>query len=366
MRRRDFITTTVTGAVAGAAAAGARHALASKQSTGRRFNLKYAPHFGMFAASAGSDQIAQLQFMADQGFMALEDNGMRGRSVADQKRIAAEMDRLGMEMGVFVGHGDFGAVTMASDKSEDRERILKDMRESVETAKRVNAKWCTVVPGAIDPRRDAGYQFSNTVDLLKRCCDIVEPHQRLAVLRLHRQQVALGHRSRSLLVLFFVLPLVGAGRVFDCFAGGANQPYNLVGHVVVVDTVARHGRVKAVAAGVETRPDRPCQRLAVVGRPLPAEIPDGISRERQARRPDIGSGDATFYDTRAVVAVAVHAGELGRVDFKARPRQQCRHLARSPALLVNRLAALLLFAPASHCRIGTQDNQHPAPHHHCQ
>jgi hydroxypyruvate isomerase len=182
MRRRDFITTTVTGAVAGAAAAGARHALASKQSTGRRFNLKYAPHFGMFAASAGSDQIAQLQFMADQGFMALEDNGMRGRSVADQKRIAAEMDRLGMEMGVFVGHGDFGAVTMASDKSEDRERILKDMRESVETAKRVNAKWCTVVPGRFHPKLPWDYQTSIVVDNLKRCSEICEPSGLVMVL----------------------------------------------------------------------------------------------------------------------------------------------------------------------------------------
>jgi hydroxypyruvate isomerase len=33
----------------------------------------------MFRAHAGDDPIDQLKFMADQGFTALEDNGMRGR-----------------------------------------------------------------------------------------------------------------------------------------------------------------------------------------------------------------------------------------------------------------------------------------------
>ena len=35
---------------------------------------------------------------------ALEDNEMKARSVADQERIARTMERLGMQMGVFVAH----------------------------------------------------------------------------------------------------------------------------------------------------------------------------------------------------------------------------------------------------------------------
>ena len=35
-----------------------------------QFNLKYAPHFGMFEASAGEDLLDQLKFGADAGFRA--------------------------------------------------------------------------------------------------------------------------------------------------------------------------------------------------------------------------------------------------------------------------------------------------------
>ena len=38
-----------------------------------KFQLKYAPHLGMFRESAGDDPIAQLNFMADEGFTAFED-----------------------------------------------------------------------------------------------------------------------------------------------------------------------------------------------------------------------------------------------------------------------------------------------------
>ena len=69
-----------------------------------RFGLDYAPHFGMFRESGGEDPIDQLQFMAAQGFGSLEDNGMRQRPVAEQERIAGEMSRLDMRMGVFVAH----------------------------------------------------------------------------------------------------------------------------------------------------------------------------------------------------------------------------------------------------------------------
>ena len=41
-----------------------------------QFNLKYAPHIGMFNNLAGDDPIDQLNFMADQGFTAFEDNNM--------------------------------------------------------------------------------------------------------------------------------------------------------------------------------------------------------------------------------------------------------------------------------------------------
>lgn len=74
-----------------------------------------------------------------------------------------------------MAHGDFRQPTFASGKKEMAERVLKDIADSVEVAKRVNAKWMTVVPGAFDPRLEPGYQTANVVDLLRRCVELCEP-----------------------------------------------------------------------------------------------------------------------------------------------------------------------------------------------
>ena len=52
------------------------------------FQLKYAPHIGMFKNHAGDDPIAQLRFMAEEGFVAFEDNEMRNRPIPQQKEMA--------------------------------------------------------------------------------------------------------------------------------------------------------------------------------------------------------------------------------------------------------------------------------------
>ncbi len=138
------------------------------------FKLKYAPHFGMFQESAGQDPIDQLKFIADEGFTAFEDNGMPRREVALQEKVAKEMARLKLEMGVFVATATFKDVTFAGDDAALRESVLGDMRNAVEVGKRVNAKWCTVVPGLFDLKLAWGYQSANAIELLRRCCDIVE------------------------------------------------------------------------------------------------------------------------------------------------------------------------------------------------
>ena len=106
MNRRDFLS---AGLMAGAAVTiNTTEIFARSQQPGRKFKLKYAPHFGMFSNHAGQDPIDELKFMADQGFTALEDNGMKGRPVELQEKIAREMQRLGIAMGVFVAAADFG------------------------------------------------------------------------------------------------------------------------------------------------------------------------------------------------------------------------------------------------------------------
>jgi hydroxypyruvate isomerase len=145
---------------------------ARARSGGAPFALNFAPHFGMFRHHAGEDLVDQLRFMADEGFRALEDNGMGGRDVAEQERLARAMEDLGIEMGVFVAHADFGGVTFASDDADARARIEKDMRNALEIARRVRARWCTVVPGCSSRGLQWDYQTANVIDNLRRAADV--------------------------------------------------------------------------------------------------------------------------------------------------------------------------------------------------
>lgn len=154
----------------------------AQTATKAAFKLKYAPHFGMFKAHAGEDVVSQLQFMAERGFTALEDNGMMSRPVAEQERIAKEMARLNMTMGVFVTYAEFGKATFVNNDKDVREMLLKQMREAVEVAKRVNAKWTTVVPGMFSTRLEWDYQTANVIDHLKACAAVFEPHGIIMVL----------------------------------------------------------------------------------------------------------------------------------------------------------------------------------------
>ena len=173
MKRRELLKTTL--AAGAALGLGGARAAAGQAAPARGFRLKYAPHFGMFKNHAGEDLIAQLQFAAEQGFTAWEDNGMAGRPVEVQERIAKEMARLGMTMGVFVAMADFQNVTFASAKPEASADIVAKAKAAVEVAKRVNAKWTTVVPGRHDVGLEWDYQTANVIDNLKRCVEVMEP-----------------------------------------------------------------------------------------------------------------------------------------------------------------------------------------------
>jgi len=173
MKRRELLKTTL--AAGAALGLGGARAAAGQAAPARGFRLKYAPHFGMFKNHAGEDLVAQLQFAAEQGFTAWEDNGMAGRPVEVQERIAKEMARLGMTMGVFVAMADFQNVTFASAKPEASADIVAKAKAAVEVAKRVNAKWTTVVPGRHDVGLEWDYQTANVIDNLKRCVEVMEP-----------------------------------------------------------------------------------------------------------------------------------------------------------------------------------------------
>ena len=188
MKRKDFLrNSALTGAVfatSGAASFGSSTSSNKKDLLQTHdFKLKYSPHFGMFRHHAGNDLIDQLKFMADIGFRGLEDNGMKGRTPETQEKIAQTLEDLDMEMGVFVAHTiHWSQPSLSTGDPEYRDQFLKEIRESVDVAKRVNAKWMTVVPGHIDLRLDMDYQELNVIETLKRAMDIIEPHNLTIVL----------------------------------------------------------------------------------------------------------------------------------------------------------------------------------------
>jgi hydroxypyruvate isomerase len=181
MQRRDFLA---AGGMLGAGVLASGAVAQTKTAeTPRPFQLKYAPHFGMFEQHAGKDPVDQLKFAAEQGFTAWEDNGMKGQPVAEQERIAKAMTDLGITMGVFVAHEiPWGKPEITNGSREGRERFLAGIRESVEVAKRLNAKWMTVVPGLVDQRLQMDYQTANVVESLRQAAAILEPHGLVMVL----------------------------------------------------------------------------------------------------------------------------------------------------------------------------------------
>jgi hydroxypyruvate isomerase len=179
MKRRNFLKNTAMGSIALAGLGGITGVSAAESiaSGAKGFRLNYAPHFGMFRHSAGEDLIDQLKFMADQGFTALEDNGLPGRDTATQNKIGETLEKLGMTMGVFVvPKGGNLANTLAAGKEENLDIFLDGCRKSVDIAKRVNAKWMTVVPGSFERRLPIGIQDANVIEAMRRGAEIFEPH----------------------------------------------------------------------------------------------------------------------------------------------------------------------------------------------
>ena len=174
MNRRNFIK------AAGIAAAGAaitapatQNAQAAEQG---KFKLKYAPGFGMFKELAGEDLIDQIKFMDENGFRAIFDNGLPGKSAAMQEKIANELAKRNMDMGPFVLYADFKVKSFVLSDPDIADMLVKKMEMGVEVAKRTGAKWALVVPGRFADDMEWAYQTANVIDNLRRCCDVVEAH----------------------------------------------------------------------------------------------------------------------------------------------------------------------------------------------
>jgi len=154
-------------------ASGARE----RTSNAARFSLGYAPHQGSFASRGGL--IEQIAFAADQGFTAWEDNEASGRPVAEQEQMAKALGSRGMTMGVFVASMPKWAQSrpwLGANDDADRTAFLADIRGAIEVAKRLDAKYMTVVTGFLDPKVPQDIQMARVIDVMRRAGDLVAPH----------------------------------------------------------------------------------------------------------------------------------------------------------------------------------------------
>jgi hydroxypyruvate isomerase len=191
MKRKTFIRSSLL-AGASLAAIGPKSSLAGgpvssmpgeKGLSDDPFHLNYATHDGMFKNSAGPNFVDQIKFAYDQGFRAIEDNGMAQRPVDQQQQIGDALAKLGMSMGVFVlDKGGNGANSTATGKPENLEIFLKGCRQAVDVSKRCGGKLTTVVPGDFERHLPIGIQTANVIDALRKGVEILEPHGIVMVL----------------------------------------------------------------------------------------------------------------------------------------------------------------------------------------
>jgi len=174
MNRRSFIQNSASAvAFAGFSnIAYSSNAATSEASNSAKFKLKYAPGFGSFPELAGTDPVEVIKFCADQGFRAMFDNGLSGRSIEDQDKIIAELARQNMDMGPFVLYADFKTESMVLKDPAIREMLVKKVNEGVELVKRTGVKCALMVPGRYSERMAWDYQTANVIDIMRELSDI--------------------------------------------------------------------------------------------------------------------------------------------------------------------------------------------------
>ena len=147
------------------------------------FKCNYAFHDGMFKNTAGPDFIEQIKYAHSMGFRSIEDNGMMGRTPEMQQKIGDTLASLGMNMGVFViAFSNNDKINLTTGTQEWKDKFVQTCKESVEVAKRCNAKWMTVVPGNYDRKLPIGIQTGNVIDGLRLGTEVLEKNNLIMVL----------------------------------------------------------------------------------------------------------------------------------------------------------------------------------------
>ena len=169
MKRRTF--STMIGGAAMAAVAG--KGMAKSEGAAKPFKMLFAPHPNQIPTGPKKDYLGQLQLAHDLGFRAWEDNKMSRQTPVMQEKIGQFCKDKGITLGVQVISGG-GGMPWCKPTDEGTKRVLADMKAGIEVAKRTGQTWMTLIPGTRIEGVPLDEQIKKSVDLMKRCCDIVE------------------------------------------------------------------------------------------------------------------------------------------------------------------------------------------------
>ncbi|NLH17715.1 MAG: TIM barrel protein [Phycisphaerae bacterium] len=172
MDRRAFLA---SGLAVGAAMGSGSVFAQEPKSNRAKFKLRYAPNMNAFKGHAGDNTVDQIKFLADEGFTAAFDLGIGRKPADEQAQIIAEMDKHEMLLGPISVPGGLGIKTMVETNKDIRETLKSKMKDAVEAAKRIRAKWLLVVPGNYSQGVEWDYQTANVIDNLRACCEVLEP-----------------------------------------------------------------------------------------------------------------------------------------------------------------------------------------------
>ncbi len=255
MQRRKFMQQSLlaTGALfTSASGAFAEKDIENKILDEKVFHLNYAIHDGMLNNHAGNDFIEQIKFAHSAGFRAIEDNGMMGRPVEEQKKIGDTLARLGMNMGVFVITSDswHWKTSLTTGKQEWIDKMVKDCKEAVEVAKRCNAKWMTVVPGNYERSLSVDFQTANVINAMRIASDILAPHGLVMVLEAlsdnpdlflrHSDQTAMICKAVNSPACKFLFDMYHMQRNEGNIINNLNKTWDEIGYLQIGDNPGRN------------------------------------------------------------------------------------------------------------------------------
>lgn len=218
----------------------------------KTFHLNYGIHDGMFKNHAGNDFIEQIKFAHSMGFRSIEDNGMMGRPVDQQKKIGETLASLGMTMGVFVLTSDnwHWKTSLTTGKQEWIDRMIKDCNEAVEVAKRCNAKHITVVPGNYEHSISIDFQTANVISALRKASDILAPHGLVMVLEAlsdnpdlflrHSDQTAMICKAVNSPACKFLFDMYHMQRNEGNIINHLNETWDEIGYLQIGDNPGRN------------------------------------------------------------------------------------------------------------------------------